>query len=75
MKGIVFGREEVLQDYQMNAVHPSIRMRAVGLLMLHVGVYGGGKIGADIATLGLKGMQRGWRRCTPVTSGTATLLN
>lgn len=38
MEGIAVGYEEVLQDYQMNAVHPSMRMRAMGLLMLHVGV-------------------------------------
>ncbi|MDO5084365.1 MAG: hypothetical protein Q4D89_13340 [Arachnia propionica] len=38
MEGIAFGYEELLQDYQVNGVHPSMRMRAMGLLILHVGI-------------------------------------
>ena len=38
MEGFAAGYEELLQDYQVNAVYPSMRKRAMGLLMLHVGI-------------------------------------
>jgi len=38
VEGFAAGYEELLQDYQVNAVYPSMRKRAMGLLMLHVGI-------------------------------------